>query len=588
MQFSKVILFLILSLVISAKCTNAQNLNQNQIYKAYTKTYGYVRFFHPSDEVLNLKDNKFAYYGVQKLQNITTIQALKDSLTKIFKPIAPSIQFYLKGEQPQAFPTYANKDSLQLVFWQHRGLGLGNFYDKQQYIYKSVRINSWKDTIFSTYPKENECIEEEIAPNLFCKIPLTLYKDNIGTLPRTDTVVYNNIKKSLENIVVGNLTANDINIRLANIVIFWNTINYFYPYFEEVGLNWNNELDNVLVQAQQPQTELEFLKLLQRTISKLQDAHTWVSFPKIGGSFKFFPFRASWIKNKFLITVSNDSLFKVGDEILALGGKDIKTVSKEVEKIIGGSTYLKTARCGQGNLGIGEANSNEKITLKRKNKGKTKVLNILVSRNVEYVSEIPKPSREIEKGIFYINLTEDSLAYLKTFLPRLQKAKGVIIEMRGYPNDDNLDFLGYLSPKPLQCAKWNVPKVINSAIKSIEYDTSGRWEIEPQKEQITCKKVFLTNANAQSQAETFMGIVEHYKLGEIIGQPTAGCNGNIAGFGLLGGYWFAFTGMKVLKHDGSQHHLIGIKPTIPITYSEKDILEGRDLEMEKALEILRK
>jgi C-terminal processing protease CtpA/Prc len=120
----------------------------------------------------------------------------------------------------------------------------------------------------------------------------------------------------------------------------------------------------------------------------------------------------------------------------------------------------------------------------------------------------------------------------------------------------------------------------------LTYEKSN-WTIEPQKEQITCKKVFLTNAHAQSQAETFMGIVEHYKLGEIIGQPTAGCNGNVMGFPLLGAYYFGFTGMKVLKHSGSQHHLIGIKPTIPITYTEKAILEGRDLELEKAIELLK-
>ena len=576
----------ILFILLFCNNTFAQNLSQNQIYKAYTKTYGYVRFFHPSDEVLNLKNNKFAYYGVQKLQNITTIQALKDSLTQIFKPIAPSIKFYIKGENVSHQKIANPKDSLQLVFWQHRGLGHNNVYDQAQEIYKSVRINTWKDTIFGQYPKYGELIETEIYPNLFCKIPLTLYKDKIGTLPRTNINTYNQVKVSLETIISDSLSGNDMMLRMADVAIYWNILKYFYPYFKEVGLDWDNELDNLIADALIPQIDALFWKVLQKYSAKLQDAHTWVSFPKIAENEGLLPFTALWIDKKYLITGSNSPTFKVGDEIISMGNKDIKQVYDNALQYAGGSDYRKKTAFLY-HLVSGRINTSKKITLKRNVKGKISIIDTVAIYSADYVSAKPKPSREIEKGIFYLNLTTDSLEYLKTFLPKLQKAKGIIIEMRGYPNGENIDFLGYLSPIHLQTAKWNVPQIIYPT-NHIQYDTAGGWAIAPQQPQISCKKVFLTNASAQSYAETFMGIVEHYKLGEIIGQPTAGCNGNIMGFPLLGGYWFGFTGTKVLKHDGSQHHLIGIKPTILITYSEKDILEGRDLEMVKALEMLKK
>lgn len=587
MKITKIQIIGVLFTLLFCNHTFAQNLSKNQIYKAYTKTYGYVRFFHPSDEVVNLKAERFAYYGVQKLQNISTIQVLKDSLIQIFKPIAPTIQFYIKGESVTQQKIANPKDSLQLVFWQHRGLGLNNFYDKQQDIYKSVRINTWKDTIFSTYPKENECVEEEIAPNLFCKIPLTLYKDKVGTLPRTNTNAYNQVKASLETIISDSLSGNDVMLRMADVAIYWNILKYFYPYFKEVGLDWDKELDNLIADALIPQTDVSFWKVLKKYSAKLQDAHTWVSFPNGAENEGYLPFTALWIDKKYLITGSNSPTFKIGDEIISMDNKNIKQVYNNALQYARGSNYKRKADFLY-ELAFGKLNTSKKITLKRTIKDKTSTIDTVAIHSADYVSVKPKPSREIENGIFYINLTTDSLEYLKTFLPKLQKAKGIIIEMRGYPDGENMSFLGYLHPKTLQSAKWNIQKLINPKLINTEYDTSGRWEIELQKEQITCKKVFLTNSNAQSQAETLMGIVEHYKLGEIIGQPTAGCNGNITGFPLLGGYWFAFTGMKVLKHDGSQHHLIGIKPTIAITYSEKDILESRDLEMEKALEILKR
>ena len=84
-----------------------------------------------------------------------------------------------------------------------------------------------------------------------------------------------------------------------------------------------------------------------------------------------------------------------------------------------------------------------------------------------------------------------------------------------------------------------------------------------------------------------MGIVEHYKLGEIVGGPTAGTNGNVNSFSLPGGYAVSWTGMKVLKHDGSQHHGIGILPTIPVSRTRAGVAAGRDELLERAVQAVR-
>lgn len=55
---------------------------------------------------------------------------------------------------------------------------------------------------------------------------------------------------------------------------------------------------------------------------------------------------------------------------------------------------------------------------------------------------------------------------------------------------------------------------------------------------------------------------------------------------LPGGYFVPWTQLKVLKQDGSQHHLIGIQPTIPVKRTIQELREGRDIYMEKAIEII--
>jgi C-terminal processing protease CtpA/Prc len=112
---------------------------------------------------------------------------------------------------------------------------------------------------------------------------------------------------------------------------------------------------------------------------------------------------------------------------------------------------------------------------------------------------------------------------------------------------------------------------------------TGRWELAPAAPLVTARRAVMTDARAISYAESTLGIVENYKLAEIVGSTTAGTNGNINPFSLPGGYQVVWTGMKVLKHDGSRHHGVGIRPTIPIEPTRAGLASGRDEVLERAL-----
>lgn len=131
-----------------------------------------------------------------------------------------------------------------------------------------------------------------------------------------------------------------------------------------------------------------------------------------------------------------------------------------------------------------------------------------------------------------------------------------------------------------------IPQIIYPDQENIVGYQKMGWNLVAKKPHITGKVVFITDGRAISYAESFLSFIEHYKLGEIVGQPTAGTNGNINPFVLPGDFRVVWTGMKVLKHDGSQHHLIGIQPTLPAKRTIRGITEGRDELFEKALEII--
>lgn len=185
--------------------------------------------------------------------------------------------------------------------------------------------------------------------------------------------------------------------------------------------------------------------------------------------------------------------------------------------------------------------------------------------------------------MLYVDLTSASLKDVDAVMERLVAARAVVFDLRGYPKA-NHEVLCHLARTPIRSARWNIPQVIRPDRRRFEsWDTSGRWELPDREPRIPGKAFFLTDARAISYAESVLGIVEFYRLGEIVGRPTAGANGNVNVLDLPGGLTVSWTGMKVLKHDGSQHHLVGIQPTIPVERTVRAIRDGRDEDVEAAL-----
>jgi C-terminal processing protease CtpA/Prc len=135
-------------------------------------------------------------------------------------------------------------------------------------------------------------------------------------------------------------------------------------------------------------------------------------------------------------------------------------------------------------------------------------------------------------------------------------------------------------------AQWQIPVVRRPDRQDLTFHQDPEWRLKPREPYLTARRAFLIDARAISYAESCLGIVEHYKLGELVGGPTAGTNGNVNPFTLPGGYTVTWTGMKVLKQDGAQHHGVGVLPTIPVRRTVAGVRAGRDEILERAIEVV--
>jgi len=147
------------------------------------------------------------------------------------------------------------------------------------------------------------------------------------------------------------------------------------------------------------------------------------------------------------------------------------------------------------------------------------------------------------------------------------------------------EYLTHLTDRPIRSAIFAAPTYLRPDRQGATYGDAG-WNILPQPPRFTSNFVFITNGGAISYAESVLGVIANNHLGDIIGEPSAGANGNNTLFPLPGGYAVTWTGMRVTNRDGSQHHLIGVRPTIPVHRTLAGVRAGRDELLDRALAVV--
>jgi hypothetical protein len=718
----KICVFSIVFLLFGWNNVNAQ-VEQIQ---TFAKLYGYVRWFYPGDEAAQIDWNKFAIYGVQKVEKAKNEQELDQILNELFNPIAPALQLY-NSSLPEAFNrqkiTPSDTNGLKSTSWMHLGVDLGKEY-KINNTYRSFRVN--RDTIenllgamyvvpidskfqghefkltvytksdkpysnygyilFTSKTKEikiendflisgnntlntfdhwtkfekiikpdsfqrylalgfsvpsgnaiafdsislkvkndntwqsiyiskdssnwrlnkfpfqisfndtsstqkltikigpssvilhfGEHIEKNIGNNLNCIMPLALYVQNSHTFPQSDIDKLSKLNQELSLIHDSILlNVNDRSVRIANVVIAWNVLQHFYPYFDVVKVDWNKVLIQSIQNTYAAKTETDYYIALCKMISQLSDGHGFVSAKN--NERWGLPFRVDLIENKIVVIDSKSSDFLVGDIILSIDNKTAMNELLYQESIISGSSQLKRFR---GLNMFSSSFDRSKASVKVSRNGVEK--GMICSRYVRKYQDSPPNTKDLfycGNGIYYLS---SNVHNFNSLIPSIQGAKGLIIN----PSSDGLswDIIPHITKIPLWSTMWSIPVSTYPDRENIAYCRS-RWSIKPKEPFIDAKVVFINRPDVISAQETMMGIINNYKLAKTVGDTTAGSNGDVNRIYLLGEYQIAWTGLGVLKHDGSQLHLIGFRPDYPVSRTIKAIKEGRDEYFEKALEIL--
>ncbi|HSD29205.1 MAG TPA: S41 family peptidase, partial [Vicinamibacteria bacterium] len=378
----------------------------------------------------------------------------------------------------------------------------------------------------------------------------------------------------------GPAAAPDPDQRLADVVVAWNVLRHFYPYWTEAGVDWDAHLQPQLEMARGAETREAQRDAIRRLVADARDGHGLVLDTLDTTQRAELPVRLAVIEDR-LVVVSSARPSEVGAVVSTIDGVPATERLARAVSLTSGTTQWRQV-AGIRPLTSGPVGTTVRLGLDTGSGTQEVELTYLIPPPPV---KRPGPVVAKEPGLWYVDLTRARMAQITWKLAAIAAARAVVFDVRGYPTDAGFGILPHLLDAP-ETDRWmHVAKIVGPFHETAGWQDEG-WNVKPASPRIAGQVVFLTDGGAISYAESVMGYVADRKLGTIVGGPTAGTNGNVASFVTPGGFAVNFTGMRVTRHDGrSPHHLVGVRPDVPVAPTLEGLRAGRDEVLERGLAV---
>lgn len=395
--------------------------------------------------------------------------------------------------------------------------------------------------------------------------------------------------------------------RLLALFRFWNVINYFFPYKQLTGTNWDTVLTKYIPQFEANRNVADYRLSAGKLVAEIHDSHGFFSPPRLKNPPQIFltPTVEAYAENQTYIrgVLEKSSGFRTGDVVKEVDGIPIDKILENFSVRISASTSQSMMRQVHG-YGIfrGEKDSKAVFVVKGLD---GKIRKVETVRNVAAndprfndfkFSRAAKPVISIlSSGFAYVDLDRLQPNQVDSMFKMIMKTPAVIFDMRGYPNGTAWQIAPRLSTKvqPI-AALFDNPLIEGKNISDGEFSGATNFTFSqriPKREHGEVYKgrvVMLIDETAQSQAEHTALFFEAARPDiTFIGMPTAGANGDVTNLILPGNIKVSFSGHGVRHADGRQLQRLGIQPTIKVAPSIRGIIQSKDEILDAALKFLK-
>lgn len=195
--------------------------------------------------------------------------------------------------------------------------------------------------------------------------------------------------------------------------------------------------------------------------------------------------------------------------------------------------------------------------------------------------ESPITYKMLADSVGYVFFSNINRKNLDSIMLSLMQTKAIIFDMRNYPANGSGTYLvpEYLLKAPQYYSRLTRPDfslpgtfIYEVANKETAYAQVGKHNPNPYKGKI----ILLVDNRTQSAAEWACMTLKTADNVTVIGDQTAGADGNVTRTILPGGYRINFSGLGIYYPNGTETQRIGIKVDVPVTYTVLDIVNQQD------------
>ncbi len=382
--------------------------------------------------------------------------------------------------------------------------------------------------------------------------------------------------------------------RLLALYRFWNIIEYWFPYREEIGEDWDGVLAEFVPRLLGATTRDDYESVMMQLVAHVHDTHAnlWSSMdvqPPRGTA--QVAMRLRFVEDRPVVTQWVDPSkrpagFEIGDVIVSVDGQPVSALIERWRPCYAASTEAARRRDLARNLLRGDAGP---ATLEIEREGRR--ITVPTERvTAERVSgpmrwwDVPGPTvRRLSDELAYLKLSSVAHEDVPRYLETVKGARGLVIDIRNYPSAFVVFALGnHLVAKESEFARFTNPMLAHPGA----FEWTPPVSLTPTAPRFEGRIAILADESSLSQAEYTTMAFRVAPGAIVVGSTTAGADGNVSSIPLPGGERAAISGIGVFYPDQRPTQRIGIVPDVEARPTIAGIRAGRDEVLEAAVKAL--
>lgn len=378
--------------------------------------------------------------------------------------------------------------------------------------------------------------------------------------------------------------------RLLAGIRVWRVMHWFFIYRDRMRVQPDEALRAAIPELAAASTRAAYVLALMKMIATMGDSHVRLSgsdTQDILGGVIPLPLELRIVERRPLVIAVPDELNKVvvGDEILQVDGQSYAQRRAQLQPYISYSTSQALDALLARTAFSGAPGSRAKLLLRRAD-GSRKTLTL--PRGYIRPQARHAAVTVLADTLAYLDLTQLTPRTLKAAMAEVADTRGLILDLRGYPQNTGGLLLSLLQRRGEPPAgEWRTPTIAGGQTEPSYRAQLWAAPVPSAGNPYSQPVAVLIDERSISQAETIAGNLRQFAGATLIGSPSNGTNGNVTVTALPGGLSLSFSGLT-FEPDGQAHPQgVGLQPDISVAPTVAGIRAGRDEVLEAAVAHLR-